>query len=208
MVILETICVYFLCKYNATNAKVRGRRSGNAYVYTVVLWFGFVIISMQVLRYASVGRSGITTRTPTIIQALLEILFVAIGAGISIALSRRGDLEGLKQNQLTAQEYSLVTLSEPLDYPCQVTITREPSVYDQFNYPLYIQVNGQFVGTINSKQTIHCTTNSQLNIVSAGHKQTLRIPSTYSFTASPGGQANILIKGCDFIPEQDTVSTT
>jgi hypothetical protein len=199
--------MYFLCKYNAKSANIRGRQSVNAYAYTITLFLGFGFLGMVAAIY-----SFILTKKPgeTLSDAyvtLITWLFGALGASMSILLSKRGDLEGLKQNQLTIHEISLINLSALLDTPCHITITREPGSYDESYNPIYVQVNGQFVGIVNSEQTVYFTTNRQLNIMTGGNSQNLRLPSSCSFTASPGGQVFISIRGTNIAQEPTTVPT-
>jgi hypothetical protein len=201
------ICIYYLCKYNAKNAKIRGRDSWNVYAYTIALSLGFEFLGLLAAAYFQVQAMKVGDALPFALFYVVVLVFVVIGSGISIWLSKRGDLDGLKQNQLTAHEISLVALSTPLDTPCQITITRERSSYAEFNHPIYVQVNGQFVGIVNSEQTVHFTTSRQQNIVTGGNAQNLRLPTACSFTASPGGQVFISIRGSNIAPVPTTVPT-
>jgi hypothetical protein len=204
--VFQIIGLVFLSRYNAKNARLRARSGGQAIGYTIALWLGLetlgALLTLFLIPPIPEFRNNGSVFYSINTQYLVGLLFGAIGAGLSVWLSKHGDMVALQQNNLTPQEVYLLQTTQYINPPCQVIITREPSMAGEADIPLYVLLNGQFIGMVSFNQTIYATTSAQLNIVTGSDKNNPRLPTGCTFYANPGSQVHVVINGSRFIPER------
>ena len=205
----QIIGLVFLSRYNAKNARLRARSGGQAIGYTIALWLGLETLGALLILFLIPPipefRSDGSVYYSLNIPYLVGLPFGAIGASLSLWLSKRGDMVALQQNNLTPQEMYLLQTTQYFNPPCQVIITREPSMAGEADIPLYVLLNGQFIGIVSFNQTVYATTSAQLNIVTGSDKNNPRLPTGCTFYANPGNQVHVVINGSRFIPERTVV---
>lgn len=102
---LEIVAIYYLCKKNSENAKLRGKKGGGAIAYTICLWIGFEIIGAFIGGFIGIMMGS---DTEVMLVYVFALIFAGIGALISSLISKAGPI--------SAQQYPVVYSQQPQPY--------------------------------------------------------------------------------------------
>ena len=197
---LEIFALINLCRVNGNNAGLRGRGSGWAKAYTVILWFSFEIGSMFL---AVIGFAILDLEIGLGIY-LFGLMGAGLGALTSWLIAKRGALAMTPMGNLRPDEIPYVQSSVPLTAPCQVVVVREKA-FIETGAKTSILHNGEPVGQVGIGESFMFSTNTSHNVVTANDGLGMRLPTCVPFDAPDGGRVEITMKSGQFKVQQTRI---
>ena len=106
---LEVMAVYYLCKKNAENARLRGKKGGGAVAYTIAFWLGFEIIGVV----AGYFILGFLNFDGSILVYVIALISAAIGGLFANLISKAGTVIEQPQPVIYNQAYAQYPVQNP-----------------------------------------------------------------------------------------------